>query len=155
MWTCCKPGNSNITKVNRTKHKKSRDALRKRIAHGPLIFSSLKEVALSDLCDLSNLRQTSSDSSSLASYFQPPFPPWSPLPLFIGPHHPTWLQHNAQASAAKPHAWLHHPGLLGCGLSNLSCPLMLTCLLSAPSAWTPLQAPKLPSLYTTQIFPWF
>ena len=43
------PYNSNITKVNRTKHKKSRDTLGKRIAHSPPLFSSLKEAALSNL----------------------------------------------------------------------------------------------------------
>jgi hypothetical protein len=71
-----------ITKVNRTKHKKSRDALGKRITHGPPLFSFLKEAALSDLHDSSDSRQRSSDLSSLASYFRPPFPLQSLPPLF-------------------------------------------------------------------------
>jgi hypothetical protein len=60
--------------------------------------------------------------------------------LFIGPRRPTRPRRNARAPAAEPRARLSRLGLPGRRLSNPSCPLALTPLLSAPGARTPLQA---------------
>ena len=62
--------------------------------------------------------------------------------VFIGPHCPMQPWCNTRAPAAEPRMQLHHLGLPGCSLGNPSCLPALTCLLSAPSAQTPLQAPS-------------
>ena len=62
--------------------------------------------------------------------------------LFIGPHCPMRPQCSTRAPAAEPHPQLYHFGLPGHHLSNSSCPLALTLLLSAPGAQTPIQAPS-------------
>jgi hypothetical protein len=63
-------------------------------------------------------------------------------PFFIGPRRPTRPRRNARGPAAEPRVRLYRLGLPGRRLSNPSCPLALTPLLSAPGARTPPQAPS-------------